>query len=360
VLRGKIAESLRQFGHHFNEVSAAIRSDLIEENKVNLGSSPQSIINAVELATIDIKDLLLKATAERSRYVSEKCTSDVIIRHSDLLGRLVFIRPDNDKNAPWDAKEATKRLSYIRDIFRDILKLSVFSPENAQALYSEKAAVDEEYKALKARLEMEIPAVARLHVSTIGSSHRILKEKKDDADRDLAGTFSALTLDDDDCERNPSKETICIFDESGCIPAYELLGLTRLGRLIKAVVLVGDKHQLPPYDPNQGGSFGRSKSFKQYTGYGKMKKDDRMQSLLDVSALTVDSGKILLTTQYRVPRDIAEMLNSRVYRGNYKTCPKAKVPISGMSKCIYYGPLVKCFIAYGIIWTSRLLPNSQG
>lgn len=206
---------------------------------MDLGSSPQSIINAVELATIDIKDLLLKATAERSRYVSEKSTSDVIIRHSDLLGRLVYIRPDNDKTVPWDAKEATKRLTYIGDMFGDILKLTIFSPDNAQVIYSEKAAADKEHKAVETRLEMELPALARLHMSTIGSSHRISTGKENNVDRDLARTIRTLTLNDvdDDCEQGPSKETICIFVESGCIPAYEFLGLTRFGRPIKAVIL---------------------------------------------------------------------------------------------------------------------------
>lgn len=37
----------------------------------------------------------------------------------------------------------------------------------------------------------------------------------------------------------------------------------------------------------------------------------------------------MLTTQYRVPKDIAEMLNHRVYRGNYNSFPNLRV-ISGL------------------------------
>lgn len=117
--------------------------------------------------------------------------------------------------------------------------------------------------------------------------------------------------------------------EAGCIPSYELLGLTRLGRPIKAIILVGDKHQLPPYDPMQGRRFGRGNSF----GANRSRRNDRaegMQSLLDSSVLTIDSGKVMLTTQYRVPQDIANMLNHRVYRGQYNTCPLAGVPTSGL------------------------------
>ncbi|KAL3823281.1 hypothetical protein ACHAXA_003429 [Cyclostephanos tholiformis] len=329
ALRSKIAEFMRGFGHHFNEDAAANRSDLIEEKKVELGSSPQSIIDAVERASLDIKELLQN---KGSKYVSEENATNVIDRHADLLGRLVHIRPDNKKSVPWDAKEATKRLCYIQDMFSDVLKLPIFSPDNAQILYSERAASDEEYKAVHRRLESELPTLARLHMSTIGSSHRIHIAKENNVDFNLAHTFGTLTLNDvdDDCGQEPPKETICIFDESGCIPAYELLGLTRLGRSIKALILVGDKHQLPPYDPTQGRSFGRRSSFGHAAGNGKSKKDDKIQSLLDVSLLTVDSGKIMLTSQYRVPRDIAEMLNSRIYRGNYVTCPQARVPNSGL------------------------------
>jgi hypothetical protein len=46
-----------------------------------------------------------------------------------------------------------------------------------------------------------------------------------------------------------AKKTVVIFDEAGCIPMYEFLGLSRLGRLIVCLVCVGDKNQLPPYHP---------------------------------------------------------------------------------------------------------------
>jgi hypothetical protein len=46
-----------------------------------------------------------------------------------------------------------------------------------------------------------------------------------------------------------------------------------------------------------------------------------VQSLLDVSQLTAGKGKIKLTTQYRVP-DIANLLNSRIYKGDYQTAPE--------------------------------------
>ena len=88
--------------------------------------------------------------------------------------------------------------------------------------------VDEQYKALFLRLEEELPALARLHMSTIGSSHRLPGDKNNDAGGDLTRAFGKFTLDDSDDNREyePPKETIVIFDEAGCIPSFELLGIT--------------------------------------------------------------------------------------------------------------------------------------
>lgn len=333
ALRSKLSETVLSFGRHFKEEYAATRrSDLIEKDKANDLSSPISIIDAVDRAVLDISKLLQTTEEQRSKYVSEESATDVIVRHSTLLGRLVYIRPDpirdKKKSDPWDAREATKRLRYILDSFRDVMKLDMFKLTNAQELTNERKNVDEEYKLLYSRLEKELPALSRLHMSTIGSSHRIITTKQETSDDDLASTFGQMSLKgtDDDIVSSPPKPTVCIFDESGCIPAYELLGLSRLGRPIIALILVGDKHQLPPYDPTQGRTFGRGNAPSNV----RSTKVERLKSLLDVSTLTIDSGKIMLTMQYRVPRDIAEMLSIRIYRGNYTTSPTARVPMSGM------------------------------
>ena len=270
--------------------------------------------------------------------MSEERTSDIIIEHSALLGKLIPIRTGkeraDEKNKPWDAKEATKRLRFIRDRLTNALKLLIFDPDNAASIYTEKTEADEAYKALRARLEEELPDKARLHMSTIGSSHKLPTTARNSGHDDLVARFGQLSVndsDDDDESTHLSKHTICIFDESGCIPAYELLGLSRLERSIKSIILVGDKHQLPPYDPMQGRHHGHRKKNGSAGTWQKGNDGKKILSLLDASALTIDTGKVMLTSQYRVPRDIAEMLNARVYRGQYITCQSAKIPDSGMA-----------------------------
>ena len=339
ALRLKVAEVVRSFGTYFDEEYAFCRSEAIKKNTVDL-TSPLNIINSVRMVVEDISTLLDDTknqglTAFRvSRFwrqqtscVREDNASDLIVRHSVLLGRLVPIRPDNerDENAssPWNAKEATRRLRFILEHFTKILEIELFSEENARALYKEKTVSDDEYKTLFERLSVELPKLARLHMSTIGSSHR-LPGGNNENDDGLSGRLQHLFISEscDETEVDLPKDTIVIFDESGCIPSYELLGLSRLGRDIKSIVLVGDKKQLPPYDPMQGRR-GRKNSRR-----GKL--NEQLSSLLDSSKLTVDSGKVMLTTQYRVPKDIADMLNHRVYRGQYNTCPLASVPLSGL------------------------------
>jgi hypothetical protein len=96
-----------------------------------------------------------------------------------------------------------------------------------------------------------------------------------------------------------------------------------LGCNIDAVLVVGDIHQLAPYNPDDTGKpqFKRSRAKKH-----KKRKSKKLNSILDVSNVTV----VKLTTQYRVPRDIADILNARIYNGSYRTSPRC-VPNNGMA-----------------------------
>lgn len=213
LLRYELAEIVRRFGLQFNEGCAFNRSKEIEKNTVEL-SSPLSIIGAVEAIILDTKDLIEKTRNQYSKYVSEESASNLVVKHSYLVGRLVSVRTDTEREANksgWDAKRATKRLVYILDRFSNALGLAIFSTDNASKLYEEKAKADEDYKALFSRVEMELPLLARLHSSTIGSSHRLPGDKKDKGD--LSRTFGQLTLDGiGEDELEPVKETICIFE----------------------------------------------------------------------------------------------------------------------------------------------------
>ncbi len=313
ALRIKVAEVIRLFGTCFDEDSAFSRSEDIKKNAIGL-TSPLNIISSVGAVVEDISTILDDTKNRGLRYVREDDTSDFIVRHSTLLSRLVPIRPDHERDenvsTPWNAKEATRRLQFLLEHFTKLLHIELFSEENARALYKAKTMTDDEYKTLLERLSVELPKLARLHMSTIGSSHR-LPGGNNENDNGLSGRLQDLFISDahDKTEADVPRDTIVIFDESGCIPSYELLGLSRLGRDIKSIVLVGDSKQLPPYDPMQG------RRSRKNSGRGNLNVQPKLSSLLDSSQLTVDLGKVLLNTQYRVPKDIADMLNHRVYRG---------------------------------------------
>jgi hypothetical protein len=166
----------------------------------------------------------------------------------------------------------------------------------------------------------------RVHLSTIGSSHKLpVTEEADDDEPRLTKSFAAIKL----CDRAKEKKTVVIFDEAGCIPMYEFLGLSRLGRLIECLVCVGDKNQLPPYDPGSSRTVVRHEAGRRRYKAKPTVPTETVKSLLDASQLTEAGGKIKLTTQYRVPRDIANLLDVRIYKGDYVTPLSCEVPIKG-------------------------------
>jgi superfamily I DNA and/or RNA helicase len=124
-----------------------------------------------------------------------------------------------------------------------------------------------------------------------------------------------------------------VFDEAGCIPSYELLGLSRLGRCIDSLVCVGDKNQLPPYDPSSSRDHNKNRNGPRGANARQrsVTKETSVKSLLDVSRLTTETGKVKLTRQYRVPQDIANLLNARIYLGDYVTAPECRAPSKGFN-----------------------------
>jgi ATP-dependent exoDNAse (exonuclease V) alpha subunit len=162
------------------------------------------------------------------------------------------------------------------------------------------AEAEQTKQALEQRIKQELAMLSRLKMSTIGSSHKLfsMNERDNDNEGGLAEAFGRLVIVNE--EKN-HEGVVVIFDESGCIPSFELLGLSRLACPISAILCVGDKKQLPPYNPGND---------KRPKGRAFGGEETGLQSLLDVCAL---KEKIALRTQYRVPRDIARILDTRVY-----------------------------------------------
>jgi superfamily I DNA and/or RNA helicase len=107
-----------------------------------------------------------------------------------------------------------------------------------------------------------------------------------------------------------------------------LVGLSRVNGNIEALVAVGDKHQLPPYNPNQNHTGKKNGSYHRQRRQAA--PPTKIKSILDVSRLKIDGGtKIKLTIQYRVPRDIAAVLNDRIYKGDYTTPAVSNVQTKG-------------------------------
>jgi hypothetical protein len=302
------------------------RCRLVESGKEAGLTSVTEIVGTVVDAHEATQSLLEKALPR----LSEEEVDDVCLSHSSILGKVLPIRTDDmRKERSWTIyrKEVRLSLVHISNCLESLLKSSAFSLNDAERLEFAARQADESLKAAAQRLEVELVRDARVLLSTIGSSHKLPVDGDDEEDGDgVSGTFGRLKLSD-----SQMKKTIVVFDEAGCIPSYELLGLSRLGRSIDSLVCVGDKNQLPPYDPNSSRTYSKNQSGHRgaHARQRPAQQETGVKSLLDVSKLTPDTGKVKLTRQYRVPRDIANLLNARIYLGDYVTAPECRAPSKG-------------------------------
>lgn len=282
-------------------------------------SSPSDIRFSLS-HTLDDIDHVLKLN-----HIEEHQIENLILDCSSVLSRLIPLYTDTEKeNLPsWSKRKisVTRALQKIMVLIKEILEEPLFSQAVVEKAMQDLRQAEENKKRVITRVEGELETDARIMMATIGSSHKLPTLLVDDSDDDdsLVGAMNELTIED--------KETIVIFDEAGCIPDYEFLGLSRLGRKIKALVCVGDKEQLPPFSSTSTSRRGSSRT--------SPAKEEKVLSLLDVSGLKdsgsdeSSSGKIRLNTQYRVPRDIAGILNDRIYNGQYQTPSDCRAPERG-------------------------------
>lgn len=337
-----------RFGDKFDVVTAKhqAQSFLGKDSGLN---RPNDVITQVENAAHQIKDLLPRLSS-----LSEDSFENFVNSYEPLFGKLWPLRqPPDKKNTPgsgnhpppaWtnELRQGVLQTQLIDVMSRLTQTLSdpLFDKSHAETLLDDWRKVESERRILEGKLQIGLVQQATLMMSTIGSSHQLpYKHDKEEGsgggdDDGLVDAMAGISLDNN--SKYQGRPTVVIFDEAGCIPSYELLGLSRLGCIVKSLILVGDVHQLPPYDPGSydngkqnwqnGRQFGRSSPRSRPP---IMEKKKSVKSLLSVSTLTINDAKVQLTMQYRVPRDIAALLNSRIYNGKYETPKSAKVPNQG-------------------------------
>jgi len=330
-MRHAIAKALSRSMQPFHTMDASLISDRLRKDL----KQPCATISYLAGAKTGVRHLLQRASS-----IQEDDVVQVVEQNSALLGPLSLERSQHERaRKKWDRNVAIAKLQAVHDQFSALLVTPTFNEDDARTLQSRIREVEERYRRAEERLTRELPRMARLQMSTIGSSHKLLSstsstEEANESDDDLMVDFQRLDLAES--ASSSSEKVIVIFDEAGCIPAYELLGLTRLESTIEALILVGDKEQLPPYQSSAiSSSVHRRIQGNRYANRGHRdfarKKQPGIKSMLDCSRLSLDLGeKIKLTTQYRVPRDIAGILNDRVYNGDYKTDPSCGAPARGL------------------------------
>jgi len=302
----KVAEDIKDFGDKFQDDMAWNQHKRIlggSSNSEDL-ANPHRILHSVKRAIGEAERFM-----DSSSPITQKELDDFITSNSPLVQNLFpldFVK-----------KEAKQRMQDITRRFTRLLKLEDFNAKLHDEVRLQLVTAEQTRQATEVRVRQELSLGPRLKMSTIGSSHKLFKDPEDSTDADII-TERFSTLEISNKKSRTDNGVVIIFDESGCIPSFELLGLNRLDCQISAILAVGDKNQLPPYDPSNA-----SKKNKK----SPSKEKRRLKSLLDVSEV---KDKIFLCAQYRVPRDIARILDARVYSGRYNTHPRAPVPNEGL------------------------------
>jgi len=239
---------------------AATRSDLIASGKEADLTRPSEIVQTVADALAAVTSLLSMSD------LTEERLGDEVVQNSSVLGHLLPVvdKRKTTPSLPWRQRRrnAVSALKCIAECFQKLLRTDAFSADTADECQFAVKEAEENHSKAALRIKTELLEDARVMMATIGSSHKMPGPGDKESDADIEDALGRL-----DINGKSEKETIVVFDEAGCIPAYELLGLSRLKRSIKALICVGDKHQLPPYASNSMGSGGRC---------------EKVESLLDV------------------------------------------------------------------------------
>lgn len=300
---GSVADGIIEYAEKFNDHRAWNQQRRLRDSQDDDLKSAPLIVSAVERAMDDAKTLL-------GQKVSENSLDNFVETHSALvLGLFPF---------DYSKTDTIKRLEDLIDRFARLLQSDRFDQEAIDLVDKNYMEAQQVREAVVERVKEQLAGCPRLKMSTIGSSHKLFECSKGETEDDIAVALENLHVN----EVSQQDGVIVIFDESGCIPSFELLGLSRLGCPIAAILAVGDKKQLPPYNPTN------QNNRRNTRGRSSLDNESGLNSLLDVSQII---DKVALRTQYRVPRDIANILDVRVYSGNYRTHPRCTVSDQGLN-----------------------------
>jgi AAA domain len=297
-----------------------LQSAYVEQRLTSTHQTPSSIIKDLQLCCICIEEALKMPRESRNFKVIEMIKASTEPFTAEIL--------HHQHNATADPPEKGETLDCLAGIDDDLGILLRFLFKLLKDPYFDAAVTEEidadvknslsQLKGCKKKVGKELKKNTRLKMCTIGSLIQLAPKGKE---RNKSAKQQSQHL----------KETVVVIDESGCIPSYELLSLSQLKRSIACIVVVGDKHQLPPYNPGcdiEPLVTGRTTFISLKAPKGRrVAKLNKLQSILDVSRPS--QGKVSLSSQYRVPRDIANILNGCIYSGKYNTPKDANVPEFG-------------------------------
>lgn len=258
-------------------------------------------LEIMEIDTIEF-DNFIKLMEENNQivqnYFEEKKFLDLIEENIIIIMNEDIIE-ENNKKKEKTKEEIEQKIKIIKDFFKEYIYnlIDIFlmcNPivNNIKILNNQIQELNEEKNKIKKDFEDKCDEKQNIFTSTIGSLNRLLEH------------FEII---------KNIKKTIVIIDEGSTIPIHELGTLSLIKQKIISLVLVGDPNQLPPF-----GKLIKNNNSK----YNKYNEEITIPSIFDKKYLKVKSNH--LEMQYRIPFEIAEILNKYVYNNKYNTIETKK------------------------------------
>lgn len=258
-------------------------------------------LETMEIDTIEF-DNFIKLMEENNQIVQnnfeEKKFLDLIEENIIIIMNKDIIEKNNKKKDK-NKEEIEQKIKTITDFFKEYIYnlIDIFlmcNPiiNNIKILNNQINELNEKKNNIIKDFEDKCDEKQNIFTSTIGSLNRLLEH---------------LEI----IENN--KKTIVIIDEGSTIPIHELGTLSLIKQNVISLVLVGDPNQLPPF-----GKLIKNNNSK----YNKYNEEITIPSIFDKKYLKVKSNH--LEMQYRIPFEIAEILNKYVYNNKYNTIETKK------------------------------------
>jgi hypothetical protein len=201
-------------------------SEEICKGEVPKFKHPLDVFTTVQSAHDDIGELLAHP------QVKEEDVENLVVVHSSTLSKVIPIR----ERHLWDWEWTRLCLKDLYSGVTCILSEELFNEGIVPEMQTRECQAKETCRSTEERLRVQLPRIARLHMSTIGSSHKLPVAK--DENVEFIDAMGGLKMDDDgNVGHRDVPDTVVVFDESDVFLRMNFLACLIYGGTLKVCFL---------------------------------------------------------------------------------------------------------------------------